>query len=262
MKRIVIISDLHCGHRVGLTPPVWQYQLNPDNERWDKFAHIQRELWDFYAGKMAELQPIDVLVVNGDAIDGKGSRAGGTETVDENRINQVDMAVRCIAEAKAKQVIMTYGTAYHSGDEEDWEDLVARDAQVQAKIGGHEWIDVNGLIFDLKHHIGGSQIPHGRHTAAAREALWNQMWAEHQEQPKADVIIRSHVHYHAYCGQAGVLCVITPALQGFGSKYGTRRCSGTVDIGMICFDVESKHKFDWWDEMAHFKSMKAQVTKI
>ncbi|MFV0422206.1 hypothetical protein [Oleidesulfovibrio sp.] len=24
MKRIVILSDLHCGHLAGLTPPGWQ----------------------------------------------------------------------------------------------------------------------------------------------------------------------------------------------------------------------------------------------
>ena len=41
-KKIVAMADLHCGHRVGLTPPKWQGRnVNP------KYNRIQKELWDF-----------------------------------------------------------------------------------------------------------------------------------------------------------------------------------------------------------------------
>ncbi len=77
-KRLVIISDLHCGHRAGLTPPDWQsdFRKNSKTQR-NKFAELQRELWQFYADTINDLRPVDVLVVNGDAIDGKGSLSGG-----------------------------------------------------------------------------------------------------------------------------------------------------------------------------------------
>ena len=34
-------------------------------------------MWGWYCNTLADLQPIDRLIVNGDAIDGKGERQGG-----------------------------------------------------------------------------------------------------------------------------------------------------------------------------------------
>jgi hypothetical protein len=150
-------------------------------------------------------------------------------------------------------------TPYHTGQEEDWEDVLAR--EVGAKIGAHEWVDINGLVFDVKHHVGSSQIPHGRHTAVARERLWSQLWAEREQTPKADVIIRSHVHYFDYCGGRDWLAMTTPALQGLGTKFGARRCSGTVDFGLLSFDVASRDEWSWHWHIAEL-IQRARVTRV
>jgi len=139
---------------------------------------------------------------------------------------------------------MTYGTAYHTGDVEDWENYVARD--LDAKIGSHEWFDIYGVVFDFKHKVGSSSIPHGRGTAIAKEKLWNQMWALRDEQPNADVIVRSHVHYSFMVGEPGNwLGLTTPALQAAGTKYGGRQCSNTVDLGVVVFDVYPDGRYEW-----------------
>ena len=254
MKRVVIISDEHCGARTGLTPPGWQYQDSSSDPEYKKFAKIQSEMWTWYAGKIAELQPIDLLIVNGDNIDGKGEKSGGTELLEADRNKQCQIAIECISEAQAKRVGMTYGTPYHSGVNEDWENVIAK--AVNAKIGGQEWYNVGGkdpddpedptgLIFDCKHFISSSIIPHGRHTSVNRDALWNLLYSEINVQPKSDVIIRSHVHYFAYSGNDRYLCIITPALQAFKTKFGVRKPSGIVNIGLISFDVESKTEYTW-----------------
>ena len=125
-KRLVVISDLHCGHAVGLTPPAWQWAVDGDTtEHRAKFGRVQREVWDWYSQTIGSLRPIDILAVNGDAIDGTGVRSGGTELLTTDRQVQTDMAVKSIQEASAKTIVMTYGTAYHTGDAEDWEDRVA-----------------------------------------------------------------------------------------------------------------------------------------
>jgi len=242
-KRVVVISDFHCGHAVGLTHPDFNPKYS-DGSRAAEASVMRSVYWSLYAGTLGELKPIDVLVVNGDCIDGKGEASGGTELLTANRNEQVEMATAAILEAEAKTIVMAYGTAYHTGKSEDFEDQIAR-AVNAAKIGSHDWIDVNGLVFDYKHHIAGSQIPHGRHTAAARDRLWNLMWSEFGEYPKADVIVRSHVHYFDYVGGSNWVALTTPALQGYGTKYGKRRMSGTVDFGLLSFDVWSKSKFGW-----------------
>jgi hypothetical protein len=251
---------MHSGHVVGCTAPPWQQKLTNDHQ-WDKCAILQKELYNEFSNTVKSLGHIDILIVNGDCIEGSGSRSGGTELITTDRNKQCEMAEYAIKSVKADHVVMTYGTGYHTGDGEDFESIIAREVKAD-KIGSHEWVEVNGLVFDCKHHIGSSGIPHGRHTATAKERLWNILWTEHEEQPKADIIIRSHVHYFDYCGGASWLALTTPALQGMGSKYGARRCSGHVDFGMVHFDVNPNGSYTWQPHIARIASQKAQTLKF
>lgn len=241
-KRVLVISDLHCGHVIGLTPPGWDRDTAPEqkSQLWD----MRRTIWDWYAETVDRLGKIDILLVNGDSIDGKGEASGGTEQLYSDRNKQVNMASAAIKQVGAGKIFMSYGTPYHTGKMEDWEDAVAREVKAE-KIGGEDTIDINGLIINYRHHIGRSTIPHGRHTSPAKERLWNMIWAERGEYPKADVVIRSHVHYFNYCGGGGWMALTTPALQGYGTKYGGRRMTGTVDIGMVVFNVAKNGEYSW-----------------
>ncbi len=231
MKRVVVISDLHCGSDVGLTHPNWQQ------------TGLQEELWDVYAAMIDELRPIDVLIVNGDMIDGKAYKRGGTDLITADRVEQSDMAVEAIAFTDATAIYLTYGTPYHGGQSEDWEAVIAD--KLGVPIEPQLWVDVNGVVFDVKHFIGGSGIPHGRHTSIAKDRLWNILWADMEQQPKSDVFIRSHVHYFNYAGGASWVAMTTPALQGLGCKFGSRIPSGTVDYGLVYFEVDDDGGFSW-----------------
>jgi hypothetical protein len=263
MKRVLIVSDYHCGHIVGLTPPGWQ--LTPADERAstkrDKFITVQRACWQFYDDIIKKHGPFDVIVANGDLIDGDGWRSGGTEQHTLDRLHQCEMATYALRAAMSKwtKVFVTVGTAYHTGQAEDFETVIANDVKAE-KIGSHEWVDVEGVVFDCKHHLGSSSVPHGRHTAIARDYLWSILWAERGLAPKADVIIRSHVHYHNYCGGPGWLALTTPALQGYGTKYGGRRCSGIVDFGATIFNVD-KGSYSWYTVISKSPALCAKVIK-
>jgi len=237
-KKLLVISDPHCGHDVGFTPPRWEHKdpLHDD--------HIMRRaVWDWAEETLFPIKP-DILIVNGDAIDGKGGKSGSTEQIYPDRVDQVEMAADIIRMFKAKHIFMTYGTPYHTGDLEDWEDLIAKDVMAE-KIGSEDSLEVNGKVINYRHHIGRSSVPHGRHTAVAKEALWNRLWSERGEFPKANIIIRSHVHYFSYAGSHEWVGITTPALQGYGTKYGTRRVSGTVDIGALYFEFDKNGGYTW-----------------
>jgi hypothetical protein len=236
MKRIVLAADFHCGNRVGLTPPAWQDSPETGPEGMRKYAMFQREVWNFWASELAALQPIDCLFFLGDGVDGKGERSGGTEEIQMDRIKQAQMADRCIREVQAPEVYMVYGTPYHVGADEDWEDLVA--AFVGCSISGREFVEVEGLVFDLAHFVGGSSVPYSRSTAALRDMVWNMIWAHDGKQPDADYIVRGHVHHSVYHEEYGKVVEILPALQGYGSKFGIRKCRATVEIGFTHLDVE------------------------
>jgi hypothetical protein len=243
MKRVVAIGDLHCGHSAGLTPPRWQYKRESEDSYQKLFGEMQHKLWTWFSKEIKKLQPIDILIVNGDSIDGKGERTGGTEQITTDRREQTFIAKACIEEVEAKSVYIIYGTPYHTGEKEDWEAVLAEHVGA-VKIGSHEWIDVNGLVFDCKHFVSGSIIPHGRHTSISRDKLWNELYSLRGGQPAADVFIRSHVHYYNYCGEADKLMMILPAMQTW-SKYGARRHSGIIDTGFVSFDVRSKTDYSW-----------------
>jgi predicted MPP superfamily phosphohydrolase len=270
-KRIVALSDFHSGHAVGMTPPEYWWPIPKVREGWRyKSCVVQRELWNWFEADIAEVRatkPVDICVLNGDLIDGRGERSGSTELVTTNRFHQGDMAVSIALQTMAETYVMTYGTGYHTGEEEDYEDYIRGKLQEhptvkRAKIGSHEWFRVNGVVFDAKHHVGTSSIPHGQYTPIAKDKLWNNLWALHDEQPDADVLLRSHVHYHVYCGDESWLAMTTPALQAMGTKFGSRRCSRRVTIGYVVFDVDENGGVTWQPRIAKLKANRATVLSL
>ena len=230
--KILVIADLHCGHKSGLTPPEWW--VNPINtKRYD----IQKECWEFFIKTIQNIGFVDVLVVNGDAIDGKGKRSGGSELITSDLFKQVKIAKSCINKINFNKMYMTYGTPYHVGtDGDDFELNIAE--SFDGVIKDHLWLDVNGCVFDFKHKIGGSTILQSRVGALIKEYMWNTEWHNINGAPKAQVFIRSHVHYHMSVKDPNsFLGMTTPALQAPDTKYGGRQCSGTVHFGMILFEI-------------------------
>ena len=243
-KRVVVIADTHCGHKFGLTPPSWWEAEEPEEqEQHTKQRKFQRALWEFYSGEIERLKPIHLLIVNGDAIEGKGDKTGGRELITSDRHEQIRMAKHVIDLAEATKVRLLYGTAYHTGKDEDFESMLKDTIECDdTTISGSLFVEVNGVNFHVKHKIARSSIPHGRATPLMRAKLWNSLWAERGRQPKADVIIRSHVHYYLKIEDDISTMLITPALQ-YNTIYGIRECENVVNLGMYYFDVEDDGSF-------------------
>ena len=259
-KRVVACGDMHCGHRTGLTPPKYQSKRCGQS-----YLQIQRDCWDFYQQTIEDLKPISVVISNGDHIDGKGYRSGGTELIQSDRKEQVAMSVEALSLSEADHIVCTYGTPFHTGNEDDWEGLITSrlcDRGFNATIKSQEWITVNGTTFDIKHKVGASTIPHGRSTPIKKEQLWNLIWAEIGDQPKAKIILRSHVHYLDYSGTPEYLAMSLPALQGQGTKFGARQCSGVVDFGLVWFDCYEDGNFTWSYKVLRAESQKCLAREL
>jgi len=188
-KRLLAIGDFHCGHEVGLTPPQWNPVLGPDDR-----DHAYREtLYNYFSRFVDLLRPIDIVVANGDLIDGRGEKSGGTELLTPNRLHQINMAADILQGINAPSLYITRGTDYHVGNYESFENIIADKLPVQ-RIGDVINLRVNKTLFNFRHHIGGSQTPVGTATALTREMAWNDLWAAREGFPDADVVVRSHVH--------------------------------------------------------------------
>lgn len=249
-KRVLVVSDFHCGHELGLTPP--------EKNIGDDMVEYRAYMWDAFAQAVDTLRPIHTVVANGDLIDGRGERNGSLEVIVLDRILQAQMAARILRFIDAEHVFITRGTDYHSGPIEDWEDVVAMGLPVD-RVGDVINVVVNGLTMNFRHHIGGSQTPIGRTTPLAREGVWNELWHIRKGFLLADVIVRSHVHYHAYAGIPGQLIMTTPGLQGYGTRYGERRLSGLIDFGFVYFDVTEKDNYRWTPVIFPFPTIEPSV---
>jgi hypothetical protein len=269
MKRGIIISDIHCGHNSGLTHPDWQYKFvkktfKPSVIKRNKFSLLQAEVWNWYSKQVKELGPLDFVFLNGDAIDGAGKICAGIEQVTTDVNEQCAMAIRAIEEIKLKKggkIVMTYGSGYHTGKDADHEDNIAGD--LHASIHSQTYVDINGLIFHLKHKVGRSTIPHGKATPLAKEWLNGELWALKDLAPRAEVIVRSHIHYPFYVGDPSIpfVAMSTPAMQ-WSSRYGSRECTGTVDMGFIYFEINDKGEYSWQYIITNLESQKVKALKL
>lgn len=244
--RVMAAGDLHCGSAVGLTPPEWQYAIVGEPYH-DKFSRIQKQMWDWFEEKVAQYYPIDRLILNGDAIDGKGQKSGGTEQITTDRIMQGSMVERIVKNTiKPRDVAMTFGTNFHTGIEEDMETPIAK--ALGGTIESHLERTINGVRIDARHFVGGSSIPYNRHAAVSKEDLWRLIWADRTGKEKPHVVLRSHVHYYGFSGNEFSTAFTLPCLQGLGNKFGSRICSGTVSIGFLIIDCEDG-EYSWKAEI-------------
>lgn len=265
-KRIVVFSDPHCGHRIGLTPPRHQPEADKDAPAYvKKFVLERKRMWDWFADHIERLEQIDYLIVNGDMIEGKGVRSGGTELLTADRDEQATIAADVINFVKAKNVFATFGTPYHVGCEEDWEVVACSKVNNFRKIEAEAHFEVNGLQIACRHYIGNTSSPASRGTALANAQVKQMLWATRDQQPLANLIIRSHIH-RAFAIQDPALnfmALTTPALQGCGSKYGARQCDGLpVDFGFVTIDVESKTKWAVKFHIAPAEYARSSVTRL
>ena len=237
MKRLLAAGDLHAGHVAGFCPPEYWSDTCPE------LRALEEECYTWQKRKVEALKPIDTLLLNGDSIEGKGHRSGGRELYTTDRIVQADVAWQFVEMVNPRALIVTKGTPSHVGDDECFEDLFARRAEAAGiKYAAGDYVQFamedTLVAFGAKHKVGSSAVPHGRSTAINRAVLWQQIWEDAGRREPEDVVLRSHVHYYRYSGDADRLGMVLPALQAARTEFGARQCDGLVDYGFVTFDVE------------------------
>lgn len=247
-KRILIISDTHCGHLWGLTPPMyWTQYLE---EAFD----FQKESWNWYTNTINLLRPFDMVIGNGDLIDGRGEKSGSNEIMVMDRMKQAEMAAEIINITEAPQVLLTRGTEYHVGNAEQFEDHVAKctDADIIEDVLRFR---VNGSLFDVRHHVGRSTVPWSEATSPLKELIL----ANLERGEDINFLVRSHVHKYIYTSIGNNQAAITtPSLEGH-TRFGSRRCSGRVDFGVIVVDVDEKGVITCNPILANLESLKIPI---
>ena len=234
--QVIVISDTHCGCRLGLYPeePVivddgGPYLQGPTQRFiWKHW----RTFWDEWVPLVTKGEPF-VVVHNGDAIDGVPHRA--TTPVSTNMHDQTRIGVACLTpviEACGGRYYHIRGTEAHVGKSSvEEERLAERLGAIKNKAGQHSryelWKRVGPCLIHFAHHVGTTSSTH--HEASAVNAELTKMYVEAArwgEEPP-DMVVRSHRHSHIEVripihrpgrgsapGRHRASCIVTPAWQG------------------------------------------------
>ena len=244
MLRAVFVSDLHVGSHTALCDPAASNRSSPGKE-------IQKALFNKWrAAATGQWARPDALIVNGDAVDGQGSKQGGVHQWTTDPVEQVAHAVELINMWKAKRVYIIGGSGYHvqikdsgvSAEEMLGEKLHAEEYPNQEHIkpadrrrSGPQWfLTFERATVHVAHHVSVSKVFAYMSTPIAREMMaaklndpmrhaWQRMYAQSSQRTaaldlmesmsafKTRWVIRGHAHYFWLCDSGGMIGCNLPA---------------------------------------------------
>lgn len=237
--RILALSDLHCGHIGGITPPGYRTseKIHPG------WPEMQAKCWD-RATRFVKSRKWDAVLLMGDNIDGRDEKSGGQELCISQPRHQCEAAAEFIRLANCKRMAGVYGTPYHTGKLTEEEDYLYKNLLEipPERVGDQLLLDIDGLIVDMRHDISGSSTPTGGDIALRKIAIDTRLWHLEHGRDLPRLILRGHVHYHRVLsdgiGRNSWTVATLPALQTF-TKFGRKRVQGRViqwGIASIIYD--------------------------
>jgi hypothetical protein len=196
MKTILVTGDWQAGSQFGLFPRGFTNSA----DLLVTLNKAQEYLLSCYEHMISGLPPLDIVIFNGDIIDGCQPKSGGAFLCEQQPDWQVSAAYELARPLLNRvkdngEVYCTEGTDYHDG-------LVGSDAELFAKTVGarpradrhYAWdwlrLSVDGVLLDVAHHL--SVFQRYRSAALDREIGFANENADWIDPP--DAIFRSHTH--------------------------------------------------------------------
>ena len=248
-QRWALMGDTHNGATTGLT-------LTPQNA-------TQSALLDRYNDAIAWFgPPPDVVLLNGDGIDGADRKSG--DTITSRMHEQARDCAKCLMKWNAtREYIIVGGTGYHTeenGQELDrmiagyLEELLREARDVNVKVTYHHKLNTTinqWFRLQSRHKIGRSAVPHGRATGPMRSKMWgvlnSALTSARNGKPAhwPHLLCFSHVHYWVEQKDDFGAVIVLPCWQAHGSKYGDKEMDGHVTLGCSRLTVGAKEDDGW-----------------
>lgn len=257
---ILVLSDTQVGSIWGLWPS--EYAMTDGTQRsqnkgqqylWKTWLHLSH--WLAEAQKRGDAH-IVAVVLNGDLIDGKQRLQEALEAMTPNLVDQGRAFRICLDAFLAPltprpTLYSVQGTEYH--DEKSGTAVESLAEAIGAvpfeSVGIGEYsgelldLNVDGVVLNFLHGISATAGLY-RAVAIDREALWSAIAGKEGKVPKADVIVRSHVHHFVHVEHESKHALITPCWQ-LQTRF-MRRVSAyrmMPDIGAVVIRVWKEATF-------------------
>ena len=193
---VVAVGDLHCGSKAALCPPRFKmadqdvHEANP----------VQLAMFNAWKELTQDWKEPDILICNGDAVEGQARKESGVPCWTNDFDDQVRCAADLIRMFKPKKTYMVNGTGYHvdaSGKSVEYhlgKELMSEEYEKGVRSGEELFLRVGKFTFHASHHIS---VGTGwyKTTPLARELVFALL--NESDKHRADIFLRSHVHYFA-----------------------------------------------------------------
>ncbi len=219
---LIVISDLHCGCKLGLCPPGPVHLddggvYHPSKVQ-EKVWGMWKEFWDTWVPLATHGEPFAV-VVNGDSID--GVHHGSVSQISHNLLDQVRIAqvvLKPVIKLCGGRFYMVRGTEVHVGqsgcEEERLAESLGSIPDDDGRYARYElWARVGKGLVHCMHHIGTTGCSHYESSAVLKELTESYAEAGRNRMEPPDVVVRSHRHRH--------IEVEVPTKLGYGYSFTT-----------------------------------------
>ena len=222
MKEFIIISDMHCGSRFGVT----NYPKNI----------VQKALKKIWNGMLEEIETHTITAgINlGDNCDGVDRHGSGEYNDTSNILEQVDISTTLLKQIPTKTWFVVQGSPYHTAQNVSSDALVARELGAEF---GEELVINAGKRIHCSHMVGVSMAsPAYRTTPIAREMMLAAI--NEKEYGKYDCILRGHAHYFVSVRFGGSMGVICPCWKGRDAFASRRTLAMMPHVGFCILQID------------------------
>lgn len=232
-KKVLIVNDLHCGSVYGLGVPNFVggggYTL--------PFTETNRFLYDRWLQMINTVGHVDLVVANGDLVEGLNKKKNGAETLTPYIADQSKIAAELLKQIDAEEYAFTGGSGYHMGQD------INGDQEVCDKVGGtwfgpDGYIKIEGIKIHVRHVANYSKLPHSRATPILFDFLIAAIQGD-----DTNIFIRSHTHKFVYAGTHNRLGFTTPCWKGVDT-YIREKGMEKTDCGWVLITIDG-NSYTW-----------------
>lgn len=261
---ILVVNDLHVGSVYGLLPPNFKSSSGAVIGQNPGQKHLWR-CWKELARRVSKIK-ISAVVVNGDAIDGPQVKSRGQESCLPDLNDQERAAVDVLqylfdklAEGPSGKNFERYfvqGTEYHDGRGAENFENVARELKGEKYRGlgtgvhSKEVLDleIEGVVINFAHHVGGGGGGITRGNALDKEMIMSALAGKLGKFPKADCLVRAHMHFFCHVEHGSKHGAIAPAWQ-LQTRFMRHRSVYQMvpDIGALLLHISPEKKAAGFD---------------
>ena len=264
VKTVVTIGDVHIGNDGAIqTEEVWTERDNPEKSKCHKANKIQLDMLRKWEYMCDEYHRPDLLVINGDSIDGKNYKDTGLGLWTTDVDVQADVFAELVSYLDPREIVATSGSPYHSDRNPNVDRLAAIRCcervlhmnPEEAKScfrGGYASINVNGCRMHFQHKVPTSKSTwQYRSTPLGRALVLADLSSP--EYGHYDIVAKSHAHYFTYVGFSSTMGVILPCWKAYDPFGDTNIEFVNPAIGYCVFFVENDGTHTWTWDISHFK---------